>query len=313
MRFDSHSRRWIRLVKTLAQFLVLFLCLPTLAQAVPTPTAAAEPSPIPAPQLPFLQGDLTLLVGNVQRPNGLVYFDGSLFTVCSGDWTIYKVDAETGESISFVFGVRNGNSLIAESTEAGFDLFVPDPDTGALWQLDQRRQAPVKVAEQLAAPWGITRLDDEALLVSDTRENAIIAINGGEPSTLVQGLRAPTGIVRHEDRLYIANGGSARRGIEVFELESGELKPLVSGIQNTSNIALGRDGLLYFAYALGTRGVVGRVDPLPCLDAGCNGDDIEPVVFSDLPAPLAITLSDDLRLFLHSRFRPEFYWVQLPE
>ena len=300
-------------MKILTLFLVLVLCLPTLAQAIPTPTAVATPSPVPAQQLPFLQGEMTLLVGNVQRPNGLVYYDGSLFTVCSGDWTIYKVDARTGESISFVFGVHNGNSLIAESTEAGFDLFVPDPDTGALWQLDQRRQAPVKIAEELAAPWGITRLEDEVLLVSDTRENAIFAINGGgELSTLVEGLRAPTGIVRHDDRLYIANGGSARRGIEVFELESGELKPLISGIQNTSNIVLGTDGLLYFAYALGTRGVVGRVDPLFCLDDGCSGDDIEPVVFSDLPAPLAITLSDDLRLFLHSRFRPEFYWVQLP-
>lgn len=294
-------------------FLLLFLCLPTLAQAIPTPAAAATPSPVASPRLPFLQSDLTLLMGNVQRPNGLVYFDGSLFTVCSGDWTIYKVDAETGDSISFVFGVRDGNSLIAESSEAGFDLFVPDPDSGALWQLDQRRQAPVKVAEELAAPWGITRLDDDVLLVSDTRANAVFAINGGgEQTELVEGLRAPTGIVRHEDRVYIANGGSARRGIEVFDLESGELKPLVSGVQNTSNIVLAADDLLYFAYALGTRGVVGRVDPLLCLDDGCGSDDIEPVVFSDVPAPLAITLSDDLRLFLHSRYRPEFYWVQLP-
>ena len=299
-------------MKHVALFLLFFLCLPTLAQTMPTP-AAATSTPVESPRLPFLQSDLTLLMGNVQRPNGLVYFDGSLFTVCSGDWTIYKVDAETGDSISFVFGVRDGNSLIAESTEAGFDLFVPDPDSGALWQLDQRRQAPVKVAEGLAAPWGITRLDDDVLLVSDTRANAVFAINGGgEQTNLVEGLRAPTGIVRHEDRVYIANGGSARRGIEVFDLESGELKPLVSGVQNTSNIVLAADDLLYFAYALGTRGVVGRVDPLLCLDDGCSSDDIEPVVFSDVPAPLAITLSDDLRLFLHSRFRPEFYWVQLP-
>ncbi len=294
-------------MKLVAQFLLFFLCVPALAQALPTPTAEAPP------RLPFLQGDLNLLVGNVQRPNGLVYYDGSLFTVCSGDWTIYKVDAQTGDSTSFVFGVHNGNSLIAERSEAGFDLFVPDPDTGALWQLDQRRQAPIKVAEQLAAPWGIARLDLETLLVSDTRANAIFAIdNVGEVTTLAEGLRAPTGIVRHEDHLYIANGGSARRGIEAFHLASGELKPLISGIQNPSNIALGADDMLYFAYALGTRGVVGRVDPLLCLEDGCSSDDVLPVVFSDVPAPLAITLADDMRLFLHSRYRPEFYWVQLP-
>ena len=294
-------------VKISAIFLLIFFCLPTLAQTVPAPT------PVPPSQIPFLQGDLTRLVGNVQRPNGIVYHDGSLFTVCSGDWTIYKVDAQTGDSISFVFGVRNGNSLIAESTEAVFDLFVPDPDSGALWQLDQRRLAPVTIAEELTAPWGITRLDDDVLLVSDAPANTIFAVeSSGELTKLVEGLRAPTGIVRHEDRVYIANGGSARRGIEVFALASGELQPLVSGIQNTSNIALGADGLLYFAYSLGTRGVVGRIDPLLCLDGGCGSDHIEPVVFSDLAAPLAIALSDDMRLFLHSRYRPEFYWVQLP-
>ena len=293
-------------VKIAAIILLLCMCLPALGQ-----DATATPTSVPQP--PYLQGDLTLLVGNVQRPNGLVYHDGSLFTVCNGDWTIYKVDAETGESISFVFGVHNGNSLIAESTDSGFDLFVPDPETGTLWQLDQRRQSPVKVADELAAPWGVTRLDDETLLISDTRKNAILAVDSeGGTMTLLDGLRAPTGITHQDGSLFIANGGSARRGIEVYDIESEALSPLVSGAQNISNIALGADGLLYFAYALGTRGVVGRIDPTLCLDEGCGGDDIEPVVFSDVPAPLAITLSDDMRLFLHSRYRPEIYRVQLP-
>ena len=297
------SERRVSSVKIAAIFLLLCMCLPALGQ-----DATATPA-----QPPYLQGDLTLLVGNVQRPNGLVYHDGSLFTVCNGDWTIYKVDAETGESISFVFGVHNGNSLIAESTDSGFDLFVPDPETGTLWQLDQRRQSPVKVADELEAPWGVTRLDDETLLISDTRKNAILAVDSeGGTTTLLDGLRAPTGITHQDGLLFIANGGSARRGIEVFDIESEALSPLVSGVQNISNITLGADGLLYFAYALGTRGVVGRIDPALCLDEGCGGDDIEPVVFSDVPAPLAITLSDDMRLFLHSRYRPEIYRVQLP-
>ena len=90
------------------------------------------------------------------------------------------------------------------------------------------------------------------------------------------------------------------------------VQPLVSGLQNTTNMAMGRDGYLYFSYALGTRGVVGRIDPTACLESGCSNQDVEMVVFSDVPAPLAIALSDDLRLFLHSRFKPEFYWVQLP-
>ena len=257
------------------------------------------------------------MVGNVQRPNGLVWFDDALFTVCNGDWTIYRIDDRSGDTITFVFGVRNGNSLTAEATEAGFDLWTPDPDSGTLWKVDQRRQAPESVAADLAAPWGISRLDDATFLLTDTRANAILAVStAGERETVQAGLRAPTGIVRHEDKVYVANGGSARRGIEYFEIgEDGlysDVKPLVAGLQNTTNIKLGADGYLYFAYALGTRGVVGRVEPTRCLEAGCSNQDVEMVVFSDVPAPLAITLSDDMRLFLHSRYRPEIYWVQLP-
>ena len=289
---------------------LLICCLPAHAQATPAPESPADASAL---ERPLLQSDLTLLVGNVQRPNGLVYYDGSLFTVCSGDWTVYKVDAESGESISFVFGVRNGSNLIAENSESGFDLFVPDSDSGTLWQLDERRLSPVALAAGLDAPWGVARLDEEHLLMSDTIANTVFAVNAdGETTPLVEGLRAPTGIVLDGDRLYIANGGSARRGIEVYDLQTETLSPLVSGLQTTSNIALGSDGYLYFAYALGTRGVVGRVQPARCLAAGCGNEDVEPVVFSDVAAPLAMTLSEDMRLYLHSRYKPEIYWAQLP-
>ena len=266
---------------------------------------------------PFLQSDLTLMVANVQRPNGIVWFDDSLYTVCNGDWTIYRIDDRTGDTVTFVFGVRNGNSLVAEATERGFDLWVPDPDSGTLWKVDQQRETPEGIATELAAPWGITRLNAASFLLTDTRTNSIMkAPIAGDMTTIHDQLRAPTGIARDEDRIYVANGGSARRGIEYFERgDDGsytEIQPLVSGLQNTTNIIMGADGYLYFSYALGTRGVVGRIDPTRCLEGGCGNQDVEMVVFSDIAAPLAIALSDDMRLFLHSRYRPEIYWAQLP-
>ena len=277
---------------------------------------AAEPL-LTVLESPFLQSDLELIVGNVQRPNGIVWFEDTIYTVCNGDWTIYKIDDRTGDTITYVFGVRNGNSIIAEATDEGFDLWVPDPDSGALWKVDERRAAPESIHSDLAAPWGIARLDEDRFLITDTRSNSIMLVPiNGAPTTAHSELRAPTGIVRDGNKVYFANGGSARRGIEFFEYADdgsfSEVQPLVSGLQNTTNIILGADGYLYFSYALGTRGVVGRIYPPNCLETGCSNQDVEMVVFSDIPAPLAITLSDDLRLFLHSRFKPEIYWVKLP-
>lgn len=304
--------------------ILLMLNLPALAQdatateiiveADATPTANASTSRLDSP---YLQDDLELLVGNVQRPNGLLWFQDSLFTVCNGDWTIYKIDDRTGDTITFVFGVRNGNSLIAQRTGNGFDIWVPDPDNATVWKVDQSRGAPARYISSIEAPWGILRLNDGRFLITDTESNSVIEVAAsGVVRPVHEGLRSPTGIAGDGERVFIANGGSARRGIEYFELAEGgeysEIKPLVSGLQNTTNIVMGSDGYLYFSYALGTRGVVGRVEPSLCLEAGCSNNDVEMVVFSDNPAPLAITMSDDLRLFLHSRFRPEIYWVQLP-
>jgi len=265
---------------------------------------------------PFLQADLELLVGNVQRPNGIAWHDGHLMTVCAGDWTLYRISDRTGYTISFVYGVRDGNALWVEDTPEGFDIWVPDPDQALLWKVDHLRSAPDIISRDLGAPWGITRWDSESFLITDTQNNSIKRVSQqGEVQEVISGLRSPTGIASADERVYFANGGSARRGIEYTEWEAGQfsaLKPLVGGLQNISSIEMGSDGKLYFAYALGTRGVIGRVDPQLCIAEGCSSDDIELVLFADILAPLSITLSDDLRLFLHSRFRPEIYWLQLP-
>ena len=289
---------------------------PTSESVSTTEDNVDERQTAPLPQ-PYLQGDLNLLVGNVQRPNAMFWFESHLYTVCNGDWTIYKIDDASGDTITFVFGIKNGNSMLIEGDENAFKIWVPDPDSALLQMVGHERQSPVTVSDQLRSPWGITRLSEEFLLITDTGRNEILQVTeSGIAETVAIDLRSPTGIVSDENRIYFANGGSTRRGIETLEaLDDGDYtvpKTLVNGLQNVTNIELGQDGLLYFAYALGTRGVVGRIDPRICLDQGCDNADVEMVIFSDLPAPVAMTLSPDLRVFVHSRYRPEIYWVQLP-
>ena len=169
--------------------------------------------------------------------------------------------------------------------------WVPDPDTGSLWKVDQQRAAPESISADLEAPWGITRLDDDRFLISDTRSNSIMIVPmDGEPRVAQSALRAPTGIARDADIIYFANGGSARRGIEFFETADdgsfSEVKPLVSGLQNTTNIVLGvRTAISTFPtrWAHGELWA-GLTHPIAWRAAAAN-QDVEMVVFSDIPAP----------------------------
>ena len=84
----------------------------------------------------------------------MIWFEDHLYTVCNGDWTIYRVDDDSGETITYVFGVKNGHSLLMESTDDGFDIWIPDPDSETLWKVNQDRLAPESVLSGLKAPWG---------------------------------------------------------------------------------------------------------------------------------------------------------------
>jgi hypothetical protein len=300
---------------------------PTATQTAspPKPNGSATPSSdVPASTTSFTQADLSLLTGNIQRPNGLVWHDGMIYAACSGDWTVYQIDTATGDTKQYIYGVKNAHSMIAQTDGDNTNLWIPDFQSNNLVEITQ---GVVKnIATNLNGPWGIAQFSDSQFLVTNLRGNDVVMVGNGDPKEIITKLRSPTGIVVADKYIYVANTGSARRAIEWFDAPSARTKTLpidaedktvshslVTGLQNVTNIVMGGDGFLYFGYSLGTRGVVGRVDPATCRkNGGCTNDQIQIVVYSELAAPLAgVTLSDDMHLYIHSIFSPEIYWVDL--
>ena len=268
---------------------------------------------------PFTQPDLNVLTGNVQRPNGIGFYDGFLYTACTGDSTLYEINSETGETITYSFGLGNSHTMYVTSDGSVRDLWIPDYDINAIVRVTGG-SSPQTIASDLEGPWGIAYLDEESFLVTTLIDGSIIRVGrDGETEVMLEGLRSPTGLALDDEYVYVGNNASARRSIEWVEKESllngdnPSTETLVSGLQNVTNVVLAPDDLLYFTYSLGTRGVVGRVDPAECLeDGGCSNDQVEVVLFTELAAPLSgLTITPDLRLFVHTIYRPELYWVDL--
>lgn len=289
----------------------------------PTQAVTAEPTTVVSQteDESFLQADLSILSGNVQRPNGMFWHNGMVYTSCNGDWTIYEINGETGATTTYIYGVRNAHQLHAETVEGSLQLWIPDFQTNELILISQR--SIQKIAGDLQGPWGIITYDEDFLVTNLLANNLVKITREGNVEIIVESLRSPTGVAVHEDFVYVANNGSARRAIEWFELSQGDgainaadetaNHSLVSGLQNVTGIVLGSDEKLYFSYALGTRGVVGRVDPALCREqGGCTHEEVEIVVYTDLASPIAgLTLSPDLRLYLHTIFSPDIYYIDL--
>jgi hypothetical protein len=291
------------------------------SEATDAPTLSTDPS---GSITSFTQADLSLLTGNIQRPNGLVWHDGMIYAACSGDWTVYQIDAATGNTTQYIYGVKNAHSMIAQTDPNGTNLWIPDFQSNNLVEITH---GVVKnIATNLDGPWGLAQFSDTQFLLTNLRGNNVVMVGDGDPKIIVTNLRSPTGIVVDDQYIYVANTGSARRAIEWFDAPTTSTKSLpinaedktvshslVTGLQNVTNIVMGSDGFLYFGYSLGTRGVVGRVDPTVCRkNGGCGNDQIQIIVYSELAAPLAgMTLSPDMHLYIHSIFSPEIYWVDL--
>lgn len=315
---------------------LLFVAGMTTAQENVTPTPAPSKTPSSAldetseplnqlnlqPLQTLIQSDLKILTGNVQRPNGITWHNNKLYTVCNGDFTIYEIDDVTAATRTYIWGVRNAHTLYAENTSQGeLNLWAPDFQTNQLLRVDRNGVTPVLT--NLNGPWGIAYLNENEFLLTGLRSNNLMIVTrDGQSREIVTDLRSPTGVAVDESAVYVANTGSARRAIEWIdrteiptaeESEPVTTHPLVSGLQNTTGLALAADGYLYFAYSLGTRGVVGRVNPAVCKhDGGCANDQVEIVVYTELAAPLAgLSISPDMRLFVHTMFSPDIYWVQV--
>ena len=294
---------------------------PTSAPSkTPTPQVSPTPDTTNAVWEPLTQRDLSILTGNVQRPNGIVWHNNKLYTACNGDYTLYEIDATTSATRTYIYGVRNAHTLYAETTSEGrVNLWVPDFETNRVLFIDGAG-APQPIVSDLAGPWGIAYLDEESFLVTNQRGGTLVLVGrDGEMRELLSDLRLPSGIAVDEDYVYVANYGRPRQAIEWFPTtdiaEENEItrEVLVSGLQNTTGVIQAPDGYLYFAYALGTRGVVGRVDPEFCREnGGCTNDQVEIVLYTEMAAPLAgLSISPDMRLFVHTMFSPDIYWVSL--
>src|SRR5689334_9395509 len=63
---------------------------PTLAPTK-TPTSQQTEQTNSSTTRIFSQADLTLLTGNIQRPNGIFWLNNHLYISCNGDFTIYQL------------------------------------------------------------------------------------------------------------------------------------------------------------------------------------------------------------------------------
>ncbi|NDJ62133.1 MAG: hypothetical protein GYB67_13480 [Chloroflexi bacterium] len=311
---------------------VFVLAAPLIAAGQDSPTLAPPKTETPPPATPIrvaqafeplTQADLSVLTGNVQRPNGFTWHNDFLYTACSGDMTLYEINSRNGATQTYISGVRNAHTLYVEGTGSNLTLWVPDYQTNALARVS--RSGGIRpIAEDLEGPWGIAYVNETQFLVTSLLGRSLLLIDReGTTTPVVGNLASPTGVVTDGEWVYVANNGSSRRAIEQYPLDDlldGGFVPaqadspsLVSGVQSTTGLQLGSDGYLYFAYALGTRGVVGRVEPAVCREAGgCTNDQVEIVLYTELAAPLAgLTIAPDMRLFVHTMFAPDIYWAQI--
>lgn len=295
--------------KLCACFLCLALLLPGLRISAQTPLS---------PALPLAQSDFRVLTGTVRLPNGMYWYEGFLYVSCAGDATLYRLDARTGITQTYIIGLQNAHALYVEGGRG---------DDPIIWAVDSIQNRLVRISydqEALQTIWGGLKggwglLPDaagEGFYLSQWGSDDILYVEreGQESEVLLGGFQNPSGMALDGDYLYVTNNASTPRAVEWIDLseDSPQARPLVKDLQNASQVVMAADGYLYIAYALAGRGIISRVKPEDCRAEGCSNDDLELVIWTELSAPLAgLTISPDMQLFVHVMFGPEIYALDL--
>ena len=308
-------KNWLIVIGSVFAILITLVILLSFS-LMTAPMAVAQTEPTIEP---FLQTDFQVVSGDVQRPNGLFWYDGFLYTGCAGDWTLYRIHGKTGETATYIFGIKNTHMLYVEDGPNNHAMvWAADFLSNQVVRVHQD-EGLIPVKEGLANPWGLapSATDDSFYITQWGSDDIIRMTRDGQVNVVAANFNDPSGIAVTEDSIYVANNASARRAVEWLDISdpAATPQPLISGLQKVTNLTLGPDGKLYIAYALGTRGVVGRVDPEVCkANGGCTNTQVELIVWTELAAPLAgLTISPDMELYVHTMYGSEIYWLQLPK
>jgi len=92
-------------------------------------------------------------------------------------------------------------------------------ELGAGRVLSIRGDKVEELAKGLREPMGVTFTPDGACLVSESRGGRVVKLNGvGSADTLVDGLKAPQGVLVHEGQLFVVDAGA--KALVAFDLKS---------------------------------------------------------------------------------------------
>ncbi len=281
-------------------------------------SSASRQQGTPEARLPLPVDQIHYLTGNVARPNGIGWYANKLYVVCSGDGTVYELDDQTGFTNTYIYGVKDAFSIYPEKGRDGtLYLWVPDAGSRSIV-----RVTPAEVETIVSGtgePWSLIPYDVNSFLVSGLRANTVEQVTrDGERTAWITGLEDPTALVLHREYLYVANTGDLDRSIEWYPLTdiragNPEPSPMLRGIEGITAMQIFSDGYLYFSYERDGRGLIGRIQPDICRDAGgCRADQVELVLDPRLNAPLAgLMITPDGRMFFHTRYGSVINWVQL--
>ena len=141
---------------------------------------------------------MSVLTGNVQKPNGLSWFNNKIYTACSGDGTVYEIDDTTGTTRAYIYGIKNAQTLYVENdANNALTMWVPDYQSNTLTKVTRSRIETV--VRNLNGPWGISYVDEQHFLVTSLLSNTINLLSReGDNQVLMENLSAPMGVV-HDD------------------------------------------------------------------------------------------------------------------
>lgn len=187
-------------------------------------------------------GKITVLLQNLNRPDGLAIYDNYLF-----------VTEEIEQGRILQFDLRTGLSKIRALLDNPEGIIVL-PDGSLLISEDRSEGRLVHVApsgemsvilNDLARPEGLRQGDDGTVYIAETGKNRVLAYKNGKIRIIVDSLREPDQLaIDSHGALWIAEDADPGR---IFRFGDNKLELMIRGLASPQGMVFDRHGRLFVA------------------------------------------------------------------
>lgn len=277
--------------------------LPKLLPATASPSPRAKLSFANLIDTPLDPKKIETVAKDVSEPHGLAVFDGVLYASSWGDKQLYRIDLASGQRKSLADELPGVHDMVQDPEGR---IIAADYKAGRVVRIERMSGKANTLAEGLKGPNGIARARAGGYFVTEAGGGRVVRLSPeGRVQTVKDKLSEPAGILSNNDNILLVAQYADTNNAVIQILDNGTTSTVVRGLANAETLLRDDENNVIIGH---------QVNGKAALSIFPRGQEVRPLLVTDLPGPMVGPVTDGKYLYFESAApgQTQVYRIALP-